>query len=415
MQSLNLIVLVMALVIPSVVRADEGAVTLQDLEQEALRNNPEIKMAVKKTEAARERSSAASGLPDPMIGYEYKNVGSLTKSTIGTEEMSMSGIVVSQEIPFPGKLSTMGRSAVKAAEQLQENERDTRLRVLSSLRNAYYEYYLAYRSSEILEENKEVMKSFQRIAETRYATGQGIQQDVLRAQLEVSMMLDRIAEEERKKEVQAGVINALAGRDPLAPLSRPADVVKATLDVSLDEISSRSLAHSPQIKAKERMVEQGEEELSLSKRQYLPDMVVSAGRFDRKDLTPVWEASVMFKVPLYFWNKASGVSAASAELGAARHDQDAVKLGVLSRVRELYAMARTAEHHLHLYEAGILPQAEMALRSAASSYQVGKVDFQALLDAEGLLLKYRLTYQEELVNLSKTLAMLRETMGEEHE
>jgi outer membrane protein TolC len=144
-------------------------------------------------------------------------------------------------------------------------------------------------------------------------------------------------------------------------------------------------------------------------------MVLSGGWFFRGDLPDVWQASVMFKVPLYFWNKSTGVRAANAELSSARYDLEASKLMVLARVRDLSATAKTSEHHLHLYETGIIPQARLAVQSATSNYQVGKADFLALLDSQSLLLKYQIMEQEELVNLHRTLAMLGEMTGEEHE
>lgn len=400
-------------IVPVLLRADDAVVTLKDLEREALGNSPEILMAQKKADAAQEKKTVTSAMPDPMIGYEVQNVGRLSSSTVGQEEMSMRGVVVSQEIPFPGKLSTMGRAAGKQAEREQENYRGTKLRVLTGLRTAYYDYYLSYKSSEILEQNKEIMKNFQRIAETRYATGQGIQQDVLRAQLEVSMLLEKIALQEQKKEAQAAMINSLLGRDPRLPLGRPGDVFPISLDKTLDDLTAMALARSPALMAKQRMVEQGEYELLSSKKEFLPDMVVSAGWFNRGDFTDVWQASVMFKVPLYFWNKSAGVKAASAELGSARYDYESQKLMVLSKVRDLYTMARTSERLLGLYEAGILPQARMGLQSATSSYQVGKIDFPALLESESLLLKYQLAYEEELVNLNKTISQIGEAAGEE--
>jgi outer membrane protein TolC len=123
----------------------------------------------------------------------------------------------------------------------------------------------------------------------------------------------------------------------------------------------------------------------------------------------------MFKVPLYFWNKSTGVTAANADLNSARYDYDAAKLKVLARVRDLASAARTSEHHLHLYSTGIIPQASLALQSVTANYQVGKTDFMSLLDSQGLLLKYQLMEQEELVNLNKTISMLSEMTGEEHE
>ncbi len=406
---------VVSIALPMVSLADDGVITLQDLEREMRANNPEILMARKKAEAAQEKKAVASAMPDPMIGFEVQNVGRLSNLTIGEEEMSMRGVVVTQEIPFPGKLSTMGKAAGKRAEQERENERETALKTLNSLRASYYDYYLAYKSAGILAQNKEIMKNFQRIAETRYATGQGIQQDVLRAQLEVSMLLEKIALQEQKKEAQAAMINSLLGRDPRLPLGRPGDTLKAAFDANLEDISSMALARSPAVLRKQRMVEQSEYELSSSKKEFLPDMVVSAGWFNRGDFPDVWQASVMFKVPLYFWNKSAGVRAASAELGSARYDYESQKLMVLSKVKDLYTMAKTSERLLALYEAGIIPQARMALQSAASNYQVGKIDFLMLLDSQALLFRYQLAYQEELVNLNKTIAQIGEATGMERE
>jgi len=400
---------------PALAAAQDGAITLTDLEQEALANNPDINMAANKAAAAEERKSLASAMPDPMVGVMIQNVGALGTSTVGKEEMSMQGVVFTQEIPFPGKLSVKGRAAARMAGREQENSRETRLRVLNSLRNAYYEYFLAYRSAEILNETKELMQNFQHIAETRYGTGQGMQQDVLRAQLEVSMLLDRIAEEDRKKETQAALINSLVGRNPLMPLGKPAEPPRRAMNKSLDEMAARAQDHSPMLRGRQQMVEQSEAELSMSRWEYLPDMVLSAGMFTRGDYKDVWQASLMFKVPLYFWNKTTGVRAANADLHAAKYEYEAEKLSTLARMRDLYSSVKTAEHHIHLYETGIIPQARLALQSTTANYQVGKTDFMSLLEAENTLLKYQLMEQDERVNLSKTESMLGEITGEEHE
>jgi cobalt-zinc-cadmium efflux system outer membrane protein len=396
------------------VRADENLVTLQELEQEALKNNPEIQMSMKRAEGADEKKTVAAAMPDPMIGYMVQNVGSPFTWSVGVEQMSMQGVVFSQEIPFPGKLSTMGQAAAMNAERMHEGSRETKYRILASLRRAYYDYYLAYRSSEILAETKDLMRKFERIAETRYTTGQVSQQDVLRAQLEVSMLLDKLAEEERKKESNAATINRLTGRNPFAPLGRHADLPRVKLAKSADELAAMVNEHSPVLQGKEQMVEQNEYEVSLSKKEFLPNMVLSGGWFFRGQLPEIWQASVMFKVPLYFWNKSADVRAAKAELNSSRYDLEAEKLAVMARVRELYAAARTSEHHLDLYDTGIIPQARLSLQSATSNYQVGKTDFMTLLDSESLLLRYQLMQQEELVNLHRTIAMIGEMTGDEH-
>ncbi len=415
MRTGQMLLLFLLMAAPALAQTEEPVITLKDLQQEALQSNPEIGMAEKKAESAGERKSLASAMPDPMIGYMVQNVGALGTSTVGQEEMSMQGVVVSQEIPFPGKLSTKGNAARKAAEREADNSRETKLRVLSDLRNAYFDYYLSYRTLDILDQNKDILKNFERVAETRYATGQGLQQDVLRAQLEVSMLIERISMEEQNLETTRARVNSLVGRDPRAALGKPGDTFATTFLMGLDQMSSMALEHSPVLDAKKRMVEENEYDLSMSKREFLPDMTVSAGWFTRNHFQDVWQASVMFKVPLYFWNKSTGVRAADADLSSARFDYEATKLAVLTRVQELYSMAKTAEHHIHLYDAGIIPQARLALQSATANYQVGKIDFLSLLESQTVVLKYEIAYQQQLVNLNKTIAMISEVTGEEHE
>ena len=257
------------------------------------------------------------------------------------------------------------------------------------------------------------MKKVQLIAETRYGTGQGMQQDVLRAQLEVMMLLDKLAEEERRTETQTAMINRLVGRDPLAPLGRPAELPPISLEKSVEELAAMAQAHSPLLEEKQLMVEQSEFEVSSQKKEFLPDIVLSGGWFTRDANRDVWQASVMLKVPLYFWNKSTGVRAAQAELHSARYDYNSAQLSLLARLRELYAMAKTSEHHLTLYKTGIIPQATQALQSTTSNYRVGKTDFLTLLDSQDLLLKYQLMEQEELANLHKTLSLIGELTGED--
>jgi cobalt-zinc-cadmium efflux system outer membrane protein len=407
------LMIILGILLPVQSRADDSVVTLKELEQEALQNNPEIRMVDKTAEAADEKRSLAAAMPDPKIGYMVQNVGSPATWTVGEYDMSMQGLVFSQEVPFPGKLSTKGNAAEKLAERKHESAREKRLRILAELRNAYYDYYLAFRSTEIITRTKDLMKKVQQIAETRYGTGLGTQQDVLRAQLEVMMLLDKLAEEERMTETQTATINRLVGRDPLAPLGRPAELPPVSLDKSIEDLAAMAQAHSPLLEEKQLMVQQNEFEVSSQKKEFLPDIVLSGGWFTRDDRRDVWQASVMLKVPLYFWNKTTGVRAAKAELHSARYDYSTAQLSLLARIRELYARAKTSEHHLTLYETGILPQATQALQSTTSNYRVGKTDFLTLLDSQGLLLKYQLMEQVELTNLHKTLSLIGELTGED--
>ena len=131
------LLLLLVLMLPVRAGAEDNVVTLPELEQEALRNNPEIRMAEKRADSSDEKRSLASALPDPMIGYMVQNEGSPFQWTVGGMQtpMSMQGVVFSQEVPFPGKLSTVGKAAAKRAEREHETARETTYRVLANLRS----------------------------------------------------------------------------------------------------------------------------------------------------------------------------------------------------------------------------------------------------------------------------------------
>src|SRR5579872_615139 len=121
-----------------------GAQPLGSLVEEALRGNREILAAQKKYEAARQRPGQASALPDPSVGLGYtSNGGPWPVAGIGTAATSNAGIMLSQEVPFPGKRKLRGEIASKEADAEFQQYLAVRLSVVSRLQQAYHELHHA--------------------------------------------------------------------------------------------------------------------------------------------------------------------------------------------------------------------------------------------------------------------------------
>jgi outer membrane protein TolC len=388
-----------------------GTVDLPRLRAYTLANNPEIQAMEQRWRGAQARPSQEGSLPDPMINMAYHNE-SFSRFTQGSGDFSFLRFGAEQEVPFPGKLALREARAVREAEREGALYRAALLNVLTRLRIAYNDYYLAHKSIEIVHNNKEILEKLTRAAKARYEVGEGLQQDVARAEVELSILVGRLTSLERVRQSAMATLNAALNRPPAAPLGVPAPLEKRPLTYSLDQLGSLAKEQSPNLQAAELGVARSETNLALAKRQYYPDFVLRADYFNKAALVPEWEVGVGVRVPLYFWRKqAYGVREAAAGVGEARASRQSTSQDILARLKDLYAQATSADRLVELYGEVVRPQAEIALASASAAYQVGKVDFLSVLNSFTVLNDYRLRYYEELANFDKAVAQLEEAAG----
>lgn len=387
------------------------AVDLPRLRAVAIADNPEIRAAEERWRGSRARPSQEGSLPDPMVNTGYRNEG-FDRLGLGAQEGAMLRFGAEQELPFPGKLSLREEIAAREADREGALYRLTMLGVVTRLRVAYNDYFLAHKSIEIVDRNRQLLQKLEGAAEARYRVGQGVQQDVLRAQVELSILLGRLTSLEQQRQSLGAALNALLNRPPLAPLGVPAAVEKLPLSYELEELERLALDHSPGLRAAGFDVARADSNLRLARRQYYPDFVLRADYFNKSALVPEWEVGAGIRVPLYFWRKqAFGVEEAAAGASGARAMQRATAQDVLARVKDFHARAESADRLVGLYGTGVVPQAERSLSSALAGYQVGDVDFITLLSSFTVLNDYQLRYYEELANFDKALAQLEEAAG----
>ena len=391
-------------------RAEEG-LDLNVLVREAVERNPEIRAAEQRYRAAQARPSQAGSLPDPMLEGAYHNEP-ITPFTLGRSDFSFLRFGASQEVPFPGKLSLRADMAARDAEREEQMLHATTLSVISRLTVAYDELTFTYQALEILQRNKSFLQDLQKSAEARYQVGQGIQQDVIKAQVEVSLLTSRLMQLERKREGLGATINGLLNRPPLAPLGRPAPLQQTRFTLTMEEVQALTLKHSPELKGAELAITRNELGLSLAQREYYPDLVFKADYMNKAARLPEWEVGVGVKVPLYFWHKQRyGVLEAAAGVGEARSTRQNVIQTLLARIKDLYVQTRTAEQLATLYQTAVIPQSRLSFESASAGYTVGKVDFLTLLNNILVLREAELSYEEQRTEFANSVAQLEEIAG----
>lgn len=398
--------ILLAVALWSLAAAGEPAEPRLDLErlvQETLENNPDIQSARQRFEAARAVIPQVRTLPDPKINLGYREV---------VEREAMYG--VSQEIPFPGKLGLRGEVAASEADRIEQEYLAVQLNVVAQLKEAFYNLHLVHKSLEVVRKNLGLLQNFEKTAKARYMVGQGTQQDVFRAQTEISRVLQRLAILEQQGISLRAEINQILRYPPTRPLGVPQEIRVTPLEHNPVEIQALIEQAAPLLRAQMKDIERSENAIALAKREYFPDFELSAlGLRNETMRRDGYQVMLGVRVPLYYATKQRyGVKEAVARREAALQDWWAVKQALSARVQDNLARAQRAEELVKLLAEVLIPQARLTLASAQASYAVGKVDFLTLLNSLLTLQENEIELHGEMTEHEKALARLEEIIGE---
>ncbi len=389
--------------------AEESRLNLQALINDALQRNPEIHAAQKRWEASQAIIPQVQSLPDPEMIFGYQRMAMIDPPLEGP----MYGF--SQSFPFPSKLNLQGEVAARKAERMKQEYLAIRLRIIALLKQQYWDLHFIHKGIEIVEKNKLLLSHFEKTAQARYSVGKAAQQDVFRAQVELTRVLDRLAVLEQQKESLHAAINRILNRPPIGPLGTPEEIQLTPILQDLPELARRAEAFSPILLASAKGIAQETEGVALAHQQYFPDFNLSAlgtrnQNIDRNENG--YQIMLGIKVPLYFHTKQrEGVNQAVAELSRARKDFTATQQDVLFQVKDAFERAQRAHRLVKIIGTAIIPQATLALQSAQSGYSVGNVDFLTLLNNLLTLQEDELELHGEMVAHEKAVAKLEELTG----
>lgn len=390
------------------------ASTLADLVRELEQNNPEIKAARREIDMRVARIAPAGAPPDPTFSFGY--MGGLLRAPFlpsSSAPGSFRQFGLSQEIPYPGKLALSSRIAATEADAERWSYETTRRRLIAELKSAYFDYLYADRSLEILRRNQERLEQFRQIAETRFSVGQGIQQDVLKSQLEISLILERRAMLEQQRGALQAQVNGLLFRQPDSPLGSALRYDAAAFIPGLDELRGLVQRNDPELKRDERAIDRGQQALSLAKKEVLPDFGINVTSQKFLGNMPwMYGVDFMIKVPVFWQRKQRPMIAeAAATLESARRMRDNTLATATAQITGEYLAATTSKRLVDLYGDSVLPQARLALESALASYQVGRVDFLTVLTNFVTVLSYEINYEEQTARYLQALSRLEPLTG----
>ena len=383
-----------------------AASPLKDLVAEASRLSPQVIAAERRWDATKYTAKQAGALPDTQFTVQHFSVGSPRPfAGYSNSDFAYIGFGASQDLPFPGKRGLRAKVAESESDIGLRQAVIVRQDVIERLKLAYFRLAYLQQTLSLLEQNDRALENIEQIAESRYRVGQGAQQDVLKAQLQHTKILNTIAMHHREVGQLQAELKALLNRSQDSP-----DIVTETPTAGPMPTQIGSSANVDlQLRAAE--IKRTDVALALAEKERKPDFNVQyMWQHTSDSFRDYYMASFGIRLP-----NPSRVKAAVSEAGAKRQqaqaELDATQRALESEIQKEIVFIRTSEDQLRIYREGLVPQSEATLRASTATYQSGKQDFETLLSAFNDQLQLQIEYQQLLAEHESAIARLERLTG----
>jgi outer membrane protein, heavy metal efflux system len=414
-----LILLTTCLSIRSQIAADGGEhgaaslrLSLGEVTRAVLENNPTIKEAENRWQAAKERIRQAVAWDDPRVSGESRVRRYVDVPPNAFMDQSVS---VEQAIPLTGKNLSRGRAAAAEASSVFEEVRRAELDMVAKARSSYFQLANAYDQLEINSKNLVSLKQIADISRSRYEAGLESAANVLVAETDYGKLLETRRDLERNLSDAQSQLNTLMNRDAFAPLRVPLAEEISPGTLSVPNLRAIALAYRPEVQMARAKIETERAKLQLMRRAWIPDpaLMVKGQRYnDAAEAVSEVDAGVSFTIPWVNPGKYSaGVREARANLAAAEHGFDREQKEALRVLRDQLQKVETAHHHLELFRDKLVPQAQQAFEATRLGYESGKATFLDWISAQRSLRDIEATAREHLSDYQVAVAELESIIG----
>jgi cobalt-zinc-cadmium efflux system outer membrane protein len=395
--------------------------TLDNAIRIALQGNPGLAEIKARAEAMAAVPSQAGSLPDPSISLNALNFP-VDTFRFDQEPMTQLQVAVSQEIPFPGKLDLREKAAEYEAEAAGMSAEEERQRLVKDVKATWWQLFYLDRALEIIARNEDLLRQFVQITQTKYKVGEGLQQDVLLAQVELSQLLERDIQLGAARRNEAARLNALLARPVTDPVGLPVDSGGPLPDLYPDETLIQIADESrPRLAEFASRLKAADARVDLARRDLLPDFKLGAGygfrggeNVDGSSRPDFLSLQFKMSVPLYSDRKqARGVDQRNSERLARQYALQDERRRIHADIVSARSEYEQYREQTLLLETGIIPQSRQTVSSMLSGYQVSNVDFLNLVRAQITLYNHETRYWQIFTEARRTLARLVSTVGSE--
>ncbi len=399
-----------------------GQLTLEESINIALRDNPGLSEMQARAQAMAAVPSQVGTLPDPRISFNAMNLP-MDTFDISQENMTQMQFGISQAIPFPGKLALREEAAQHEAEAVSNDVDETRLRLVRDVKTIWWRLFNFDRSISIVLLNQDLLRQFVQIAQIKYKVGQGLQQDVLLAQLELSKLLDLELRLKGTRRNENARLNALLDISPDQAVHLPQQVAKELPELAKEQILYALAEQSrPLLVGQQNRIQAASTRADLAKKDYYPDFNVGAAYgFRSGDNTGIGGSRADFatfmlsmNMPIFIGRKQSkAVDQRNSELLEQNFKLQDLRGMIQANISAASSDYQRAREQFELFKTGIIPQARQTVSSMLAGYQVNKVDFLNVVRAQITLYNYEMSYWQALSEANQSLAKLVAAVGVE--
>jgi outer membrane protein TolC len=391
--------------------------TLNKFIETARKQNPSLLEASNKINIYKQIPDQRSSWEDPILTFGLENLPVDTFS-FRQEAMTQKQIKLTQEIPFPGKTDLRKEAADKDVSIAKWNLKELELKIIRQVKESFFELCFVNSAIETTEQNKVLLKQFVTIAESKYSVGKGIQQDVLKAQVELSKIMDELIELRQLQANETAKLNILMNRLPQEPLEIPHGLTQTGFKFDIEALQSLAEENRPFLQGIQSAINKFTITKELAEKEYYPDFQVGL-RYGQREDSPMEDhpdfvsGFIGINIPIWFATKQrKKVAEENYRILTAKDSYNAARNDVFLKIKLILDKEIKARKLISLIKTGIIPQARQSLESALAAYGVDKVDFLTLIANQVTLLKWEIKYHRQLTDYEQNLAALEHVVGQ---
>jgi outer membrane protein TolC len=356
-------------------------------------------------------------LPDPSVSYAYYIESVETRA--GPQEHAAG---LKQTIPWIGKLARRGDIRAEEARAEYERYQAVKLDLFYEIKEIYYELYYLRSAIELTRDNMELLAQFERVARARYRVAAASHPDVVRAQVELGRIEDRLRGLEDLRRPLAASLNAVLNRASGSSVPWPIEVSAPRLDFADDEVLERARRTNPRLRALDRDIERDRYAERLARLDFIPDFTLGVDYIvtDEARMSGTPDSGqdavigrVSFNVPLWFQKYTAAEREAVNRRAATTRRRDETVNAVASEVERALYDVRDAGRKIELFRDSLIPKAEESLRASLRGFESGRLGFLDLLDAERVLLEFQLLERRAISHEAQGIARLQMLAGDD--
>ncbi len=396
-----------------------GLTNLPDYLRYAALHNAGLKAAFQQWKAAVEAVPQAKSLPDPRFTYAY--FIDEVETRVGPQRHKFG---IAQMFPWFGKIEARTDAASAAAKAARKRYEAAKLKLFFRVKESFYEYAYLGRAVEVARQNLELLKHFEEVARSRYTAAAGSHPDIIRAQIELATLADKLESIEQMREPTVAKLNSILNRESDLPLRWPVRRPLEPIQINRQMVIGKLRANNPELKALDFDRAAAESKVELAKKRFYPDISLGLDWIQTDDARMAGTSDsgkdpiiAMISVNLPLWRDSykAGRRQAEAKLRQVSAQRLQKENDIVAQTAKVLYEFEDSARKVALYADTLIPKAKEMLEASEVAYRAGTLDFLSLIDAQRTLLGFELLGELAVTDYLQRLAELEMLAGGEIE